>query len=245
MSPKRCGCPSESAARHGAVSRGRAAVTVFLLIVLILAMPDLAAAGANPAATIPIILEARLGWALSRVVLALVVLVYFSCGGAVQTAAARLVYSYARDGMVPGSSWLRRVTPDRRVPANAITFVAIGALAVIALTSVELGAVDVTALVASFAVVGMYLSYQSVVLARLIAPATGWVTSGSHDHFSLGRWGTAVALAALLYGSTMTVNLCWPRSGSAGGWLTLATAAGIVVPGAVIARWRRLPTERT
>ncbi len=225
---------------------GGAAVTVFLLIVLILATPDLAAAAANPAATIPIVLEARLGWALSRVVLVLVVLAYFSCGGAVQTAAARLVYSYARDGMVPGSSWLRRVTPDRRVPANAITFVAIGALVVIAFTSVELGAVDVTALVASFAVVGMYLSYQSVVLARLMAPAMGWVTSGTHDHFSLGRWGTVVALAALLYGSTMTVNLCWPRpSGSAGGWLTLATAAGIVLPGAVIARWRRLPTERT
>ena len=212
-----------------------AAVTVFLLVALILATTDLAAATANPAGTIPIILQARLGTELSRVVLVLVVLAYFSCGGAVQTAAARLVYSYARDGMMPGSDWMRRVTPVRRVPGNALVFVAAGALAIIALTTLELGAVDVTALVASFAVVGMYLSYQSVVAARLIA-GLRWTPAPPAGCFALGRWGTPVASSALVYGVLMIANLCWPRPAtSLNGWLTLASALGIVLPGAAMA----------
>ena len=212
-----------------------AAVTVFLLVALILATPDISRAAADPALTVPYILSAHFGPLLSRALVILLVLAYFSCGGAVQVAAARLVFSYARDGMLPASAWLRQVSPGRRVPANAIYFCAAAALLVIAASSIDLGAVNITALVASYAVIGMYLSYQSVVIGRLIAAGRGWTSDAPPGHFSLGRWSVPVASAALAYGAAMVVNLCWPRPvGSLTGWLTLFAALGIVVPGALI-----------
>ena len=222
-----------------------AAVTVFLLVALILATADMAKATANPALTIPYILAAHFGPALSRLLVVLLVLAYFSCGGAVQVAAARLIYSYARDGMLPGSEWLRQVSPRRRAPVNAILFSAFASLLVIAASGLDVGSVSITTLVASYAVVGMYLSYQSVVLARLIAVRRRWTSDTPPGHFSLGRWGVPVAAAALTYGLAMIVNLCWPRpAGTIAGWLTLGAAAAILVPGLVIVLLRNgLPVK--
>lgn len=84
---------------------------------------------------------------------------------------------------------------------------------------------------------GIYLSFQAVVLARLVAGTRGWMPEGE---YSLGRWGMPVAAAALAYGAAMIVNLCWPRPTDAvAGWLTLAAALLILVPGALLARGRR------
>ncbi len=159
---------------------------------------------------------------------------YLSCAGAVQAAAARLVYSYARDGMAPASGWLRRVTPAHRVPSNAILASAGVALLVIGASFLTFGKVNVNALVVSYAVVGVYLSFQAVVLARLVAAARGWRPESGG--FSLGRWSVPVAALALAYGISMIVNLCWPRPpGDPSSWLTLLAAACIVLPGAAMA----------
>jgi amino acid transporter len=150
----------------------------------------------------------------------------------VQAAAARLIYSYARDGALPGSAWLRAVSPHK-VPANAILFTAAVGLLATAATYIDVGAVNANALLVSYAVVGIYLSFQAVVLARLIAGARGWKPDGE---YSLGRWGMPVAAAALVYGVAMIVNLCWPRPADAvAGWLTLSAALLILVPGALLA----------
>lgn len=219
---------------------GAAVVTALLVAALILAAPDLDAAAAQPALAIPMILEARLGPALLKGLLVLLMFAYLSCAGAAQAAAARLTYSYARDGMLPGSSWLRRVSEGHKVPANATLFTAALALLIVALSYVDLGAVNVNALVVSYAVVGVYLSFQAVVVARLVAGARGWRARSGPGLFSLGRFGTPVAWAALAYGTAMIVNLCWPRPfDSLASWLTLAAALTIVVPGLLIVRTRR------
>jgi amino acid transporter len=102
---------------------------------------------------------------------------------------------------------------------------------------VEVAAVNANALLVSYAVVGIYLSFQCVVLARLIAGARGWKPDGE---FSLGRSGMPVAAAALFYGVSMIVNLCWPRpADTVAGWLTLTAALLILVPGALMAVRRR------
>jgi amino acid transporter len=213
---------------------GAAIVTVVVVVALILGSRDLGAAAADPARTIPLILGEHFGAVGSALLLLLIVFAYFSCAAAVQTAAARLVYSYARDGGLPGASWLRRISPGHKVPANAILFTALVGVLATAATYVEVAAVNANALLVSYAVVGIYLSFQAVVLARLVAGARGWRPDGD---FSLGAWGTPVALAALAYGLAMIVNLCWPRPADAvAGWLTLAAALLILVPGALLAR---------
>ena len=221
---------------------GAAAVTALLLVALVLSAPDLGQAMADPAKTIPYILEARFGSAVLRGLLVLLMFAYLSCAGAVQAAAARLLYSYARDGMLPFSDWLRRVSPEHRVPWNAILFSAAACLAVFFATFVDLGAVNVNALVVSYAVVGVYLSFQSVVLARLIAAARGWRCPARAGEFSLGRWAVPVATLALGYGLAMIVNLCWPRPAhELASWLTLFSALLVGAAGAAVLKARRLP----
>jgi len=216
---------------------GAGLVTFVVVVALILGARDLGAVAADPAQTIPLILGEHFGAGGRALLLVLIVFAYFSCAAAVQAAAARLVYSYARDGALPGAAWLRRVSSGHRVPANAILFTALVGLIATAATYVEVAAVNANALLVSYAVVGIYLSFQATVLARLFAGARGWRPDGG---FSLGRWGTPAALGALAYGLAMIVNLCWPRPADAAvGWLTLAAALLILVPGALLARSRR------
>jgi amino acid transporter len=220
---------------------GAALVTFVLVMALILAAPDLAAAAANPARAIPMILEAHLGPLALRGLLILLMFAFLSCAGAAQAAAARLLYSYARDGMLPGSAWLRRVSAAHKVPSNATLFTAFAALLVLALSYVDLGRVNVNALVVSYAVVGIYLSFQAVVAARLLAGLKGFAPRKGPGVFSLGAFSAPVAIAALAYGIAMIVNLCWPRpADSVAAWLTLASALAIVLPGLGIVLFRRI-----
>lgn len=214
---------------------GAALVTFVLVAALILAAPDLAAAAGSPATAIPLILEAHLGPVALRGLLVLLLFAYLSCAGAAQAAAARLLYSYARDGMLPGSAWLRRVSAGHRVPANATLFTAAMAALVVGLSYVDVGPVNINALVVSYAVVGIYLSFQVVVAARIVAGLRGFRPRSGGGLFSLGRFGQPVAVGALVYGVAMLVNLCWPRpADSLASWLTLGSALAIVLPGLVL-----------
>jgi amino acid transporter len=216
---------------------GAGVVTFVVVVALILGARDLRAAAADPAQTIPLILGEHFGGTGRALLLVLIVFAYFSCAAAVQAAATRLIYSYARDGALPGSAWLRAVSSAHKVPANAILFTAGVGLLATGATYLDVGAVNANALLVSYAVVGIYLSFQSVVAARLLAGLRGWRPEGE---FSLGRWGMPIALVALVYGVAMIVNLCWPRPvDSMAGWLTLAAALLILVPGVLLARGRR------
>ncbi|WP_353805422.1 amino acid permease, partial [Acinetobacter baumannii] len=42
------------------------------------------------------------------------------CVLSLQAAASRLMYSFARDGMIPGHRWLSKVSPATKVPTNAL-----------------------------------------------------------------------------------------------------------------------------
>jgi amino acid transporter len=222
---------------------GAAAVTAFLLVALVLATPDIPRAAADPDQAIPSLLASRFSPILTRTLLALLVFAYLSCSGAAQTAAARLFYSYARDGMVPGSGWLREVSKVRRAPTHATLFSALGAALVIAASALTIGTLNLNAFVVSYAVVGVYVSLQAVVFARILAGARGWRPDPAAGGFSLGRASLPVALAAQAYGLGMIVNLLWPRpAGALAGWMTILALLAILTPGVVLTL-RRAPGE--
>ena len=56
---------------------------------------------------------------------------------------------------------------------------------------------------------GIYVAFQMIVLAALIARAKGWKPRGA---FQLGVWAWPVNLAALSYGVLAIINMVWPRS---------------------------------
>ncbi|MDP9224093.1 MAG: amino acid permease [Actinomycetota bacterium] len=243
-------------------------ITSFVLVAgLILAIPAGHAAFAKAgsfAGGIPFILDANVhvGW-IQDIILAFVVFAFFSCGTAIQAAAARLIYSYSRDGALPGSRILRKVSVQFKTPVAALLVAAV----IPALFSllvhftpthpIHIGFITYPAnvnalfILVSFGVSGIYLSFMMVVFAVLVARSRGWRSSG----FSLGRWALPVYLGAATYGTLMFINIVFPTGvDSPKGalfnydWMTLAVLLGIMILGAIyfaIARPDRRIAGRT
>lgn len=143
---------------------------------------------------IPGILESSLGVVGAKIFLVVAVTAFISCVLSLQAAASRLIFSFARDEMVPGHRWLSKVSPHSKVPTNAL-IVACSIPALIALL-VWMNAALLTP-VTAFAVSGIYVAFQMVVLAALRQRLKGWKPAGP---FSLGSWGMLVNVVALAYG---------------------------------------------
>lgn len=175
------------------------ATTILLVFALILAVPDLGAviSGAD-AAPIDSILAAQFGDVGSKIALAMILFAFVSCTIAIQGASIRLVYSFARDGMIPAARTLSRVHPTFHMPPGAVLVATVVPAVITLLPSATV------AKIITFAVVGIYLGFQSVVLASIIARRRGWKPSGA---FTLGRWGMTINVLALIYGVSAIVIL--------------------------------------
>jgi amino acid transporter len=151
-------------------------------------------------------LRSALGASGLRATIAVVLVSFLSCLLSLQAAASRLLFAYARDEMIVGSLTLRKLTPGTHVPAAAL--VTMGTLpALIALSGLWLA--DAIATIISFAAIGIYISFQMLVLGALVARVRGWRPSGP---YSLGSIGVVVNVLALSYGVAAIINMAWPRS---------------------------------
>jgi amino acid transporter len=210
---------------------GGAAAT-WVCLAFVLAIPDIGAvmAGTDPDPIVTL-LQAAMGENGFRAVILVVLVSFVSCLLSLQAAASRLVFAYARDQMIFGSRFLSRMSPGHHVPANAL--IVMGAIpAVIALSALWLANAINT--IISFAAVGIYIAFQMIVLAALIARAKGWRPAGP---YTLGAWGIPVNVLALLYGVAAIVNILWPRPQSAADpWYAVygmsATTVGVMLIGA-------------
>ena len=223
-----------------------------LVLALLLAMPSSAkgyATAASFSGGVPFILGFNLTPWVQDVVLVAIIYAFFSCGSSVQGAGARLAFSYARDGAVPGGKALSRVSPRFHTPVNALLVGAV--VPVLATLLVNINPAQnhkflfvtypagVNALVAlvSFAVSGIYLSFLMTVIGAAIARRRGWQPAGS---FTLGRWGWPVTIAAIVYLGLMLINVVAPTGLSSGralfniDWITLVVMVAIAVVGAII-----------
>jgi amino acid transporter len=89
------------------------------------------------------------------------------------------------------------------------------------------------ATIISFAAVGIYISFQMIVLAALVARSKGWRPAGP---FTLKAWGWTVNVLALAYGLGAIVNILWPRSPGDPWYVNygmLVTTVGVVLIGGV------------
>ncbi|UUC50654.1 APC family permease [Pseudomonas citronellolis] len=182
------------------------AAAMFACLALILSVPDmhkvLAGEDTDPVATI---LANAFGPVGSRLVMAVVLVSFVSCVLSLQAAASRLLFAYARDEMIVGSRALQRLSANH-VPSAALIVSGVVPAAIVCL---GLFMADATATIVGFAAIGIYVAFQLIVVAALIARAKGWVPGGQ---FSLGPWGTLVNVAALVYGAGAIANMVWPRS---------------------------------
>jgi len=221
-----------------------------LTAALLLAMPT--GVGATNATVakggIPYILG-QLPHGLQDVLLALIILAFFSCGSAVQGAGSRLAFSYARDGALPASKWISAVSERFKTPANALFG---GALITVVFIGLEFASpthdvkiwfitypanTNVLVSLVSFGVSGIYLSFLLTVIGSMIARARGWVPTG---RFTLGRWAWPVSVVAVVYLGLMLVNVVLPSGLTSGrayfnlDWITLLVMAVVTVAGVIV-----------
>ena len=145
---------------------------------------------ANP---IPTILQDTLGTTGMKVFLVIILISFFAGVMGQQTAVSRLVYSFARDDMFPGSRIIARTSEKHHVPHNALLIVNI--LPVLIVVYVYFSP-DSLFRIAGFQVTAGYCAFAIVVLAALRARLKGWRPAGL---FTLGRWGHAANVVALVY----------------------------------------------
>lgn len=158
------------------------------------------------------VLTAAGGNVLGRIMLAIVSTSIFSAALAIQASAARVMFSMARDGRLPFSKALAKVskrTSTPLLPSFVVCAVAIGVLLL------SLGSSSVFGDIASVAVVIVYLAYLMVTLPLLYQRLRGHETFSQIFHpgyFNLGRWGLPVNIIAVVFGLVLMIDVGWPRA---------------------------------
>ncbi|MHA7226639.1 APC family permease [Glutamicibacter soli] len=179
---------------------------------------------------IPAILEASLGAVGAKIFLVVALTAFLSCVLSLQAAASRLIYSFARDGMLPSHRWLAKVSPRNKVPSNALLVAC--CIPLLLCVFIYFGPETLLTQITGFAILGIYVAFQSVVLAALRQRLRGWKPAGP---FSLGAAGMLVNILALAYGLFAMVLLAVP--GSSGDvladWIVLIGLAVVAGTGAL------------
>jgi amino acid transporter len=222
-------------------------IASFVLVLGLLLATPAAGIGGVVSGGINTLFETLPGW-LQNFFLVMVIVAFFSCGTAVQGAGARVAYALARDGALPLSDAIKRISPRHQTPVSAIlvgTIVPFAFLLLVLINPTKPVHIlwfdypaNVTALYAlvSFATSGIYLAFFLTVFGALMARLRGWKPTGT---FTLGRWGMPVTVCAAAYLLLMLLNIIWPSSLGSGravfnyGWVTLLVMAIIVAIGAI------------
>jgi amino acid transporter len=182
---------------------------------------------------IPGILESTLGVVGAKIFLVIAITAFISCVLSLQAAASRLIYSFARDKMLPGHDWLSKVSARTAIPANA-AIIACGIPLLICLVvylDAEFFHVGLLVQVTSFAILGIYVAFQMVVLAALRQRAKGWKPAGPFNLGVAGGW--IVNVLALAYGLFAIYLLAKPYGAgeAVADWIVLIGLAVVVVIG--------------
>ena len=101
-----------------------------------------------------------------------------------QAATSRLLFSFARDRMIPGSAYLSKLSPRTHVPVAAL--IVAGFIPVV-IVVIGLFLENAVRTIIVFGSAGPYVAFQMIVLGALIARARGWRPSGP---FRLNAWAS-------------------------------------------------------
>jgi amino acid transporter len=134
------------------------------------------------------VVDGALGSGLALALYVGIAIAQYLCGLATVTSASRMAFAFARDGGLPLSRWLRRVSPTYRTPAVAVWVVALLAVGFTLYTHVY---ATITAVCTLF----LYISYVVPSVLGLWQYGRGWTRMGPWD---LGGWYRPLALLSVL-----------------------------------------------
>jgi amino acid transporter len=200
-------------------------VGYLLLVALTLAIKDIPSvlnprdASGHEIPAVIAILSAALGERAGGLVTALAAMAMWFCGLSAVTWTSRVIYAFARDGGMPASATLRRVSASHLTPAPAIWLSVVIAFA----ATISSGTY---AAVTSISVIGLYVAY--IVPVYLAWRARGSAMEVPRGPWHLGRFGSAINLIAMLWVVFITIILAIPdhmRAGKTIVGLTVALSA--------------------
>jgi amino acid transporter len=159
-----------------------------MLCAVVAAIPDLDRAAALGPGAFTWTVGAVLPRPLAYFILAGIAVAQYLCGLAAITSASRIAYAFARDGGLPASAALGRVSDRYRTPTIAIWTVAFAA----ALATVYTPIYETMAAVAAIL---LYISYVLPTALGLVAYGRRWTTMGPWD---LGAWYRPLAALSVI-----------------------------------------------
>ena len=170
---------------------------------ILMAIPGSLEGGVKNAITPAAIIDANFSNAFATTYLVVVSIAIFICLLAIQANTMRLCFGMARDDQLPGSKYLRTVSPKLHTPWIAcIVVTLIAAIPLIQYAGAGILAIAATGLI--------YISYFIVGVAVLRARLDGW--PHREAPFKLGKWGLPASIGGLVWGGAMIVNFAWPRA---------------------------------
>jgi urea carboxylase system permease len=209
-----------------------------LLLAAIMAAPSLTD-GQLATNGLPYVLTSRLGTTVGKIFLIDVTVAICVCTLAIQTASTRMMFSMSRDGVLPFSRSLAAVNPVTGTPI--MPAIVTGVLSAVLLL-VNVGKPALFTDLTSACIVTLYAAYLFVTLPLLIRRLRGTIGGETDGQiFSLGRWGLAINVGAVVYGGLMAINMAWPRASvydpANGGWylqwFSVLLLVGTAVTGAL------------
>lgn len=183
-----------------------AGLGMLLLLTAVMSAPDLHDPSlASDSGGLPALIKNVLGETTGTIFLFSAVFAVFICALAVQANTARVVFAMARDGSLPGSTWLSKISEHRKTPDRASLIVG---LIGCALLLVNMNFEKIMTALVCVSIVWANLAYLMTNLQMLrgrIANTHCW-----SEPF-LGRWGLVINLLAVGWSILLIVNIGWPR----------------------------------
>ncbi|MGW2288743.1 APC family permease [Streptomyces phaeochromogenes] len=203
------------------------AVVLISSLALLLAVPDLPAVMlgqvADPASNT---IVAAFGAGIAKPFLALILLAFAATLVACHTTASRVLWSFARDGSVPASRFLVKLSDRHNYPIRCL--VTGGGLAAVVTVSAFSNKIYTTLIAGS--TTGFYVTMALIVGALAVKVFTGRFEYGP---FNFGRATPVLVAVSLAWLTFEVVNLCWPRATGQAWYVTWAVPLGVAAIGAL------------
>ncbi|KUI31279.1 amino acid permease [Mycobacterium sp. IS-1742] len=217
-----------------------ALVIAYASLAVTLAVPDfeMVRSGEEPD-PVSYVLRSALGESFVKPILLAFVIGFLASFLALQASGSRVIWSFARDRVLPGSQVLSKLskTEAQPIPAILVTTV-IGAFVYL------ISATDVYSVLVTFTAGGYYLAFLFPLVTGLVARLRGTWVPGP---WNLGRFGTPVAVLAVLWVGFEFTNIVWPRTVSESwymNWAFFVAMGAILALGAVIIKVRNVGGRR-
>lgn len=182
-----------------------AVVVAFSALSLILAMPKSASAqsGENfdPVALTLTHYFGVLGY---KAMLGLFMVGFIACLLGTQASVSRVIWAFARNNALPFSSWLKKLSPEDKLPVNAILTTAYMASGVLLFSLT-----NIYSTLVAFTTAGFYIAFAFPLLAAAVVRMSGNWRDGP---FHLGVFTGPVIYGAAIWIVFQTINIGWPRT---------------------------------